>query len=108
MSNAEQGISQSQTEAARRRMAASDGLRATMESNIGYQSERVLVYLLALALLGVVVVWATAKSALLLYGSLALCMLLTLLWGLARIRAIERRRAARARQAAEFESGQAE
>ncbi|HEY5738934.1 MAG TPA: hypothetical protein VIW27_04375 [Gammaproteobacteria bacterium] len=104
MSNAEQGISQAQTEAVRGQLVEKDGLRSAMSTNIVYQNERIIVYSLAFCMLGLLVVWATASSPLLLHGSLALVILLTLLWGLARIAGIERKRAERAQQAAEFES----
>ena len=106
MSNAEQGISQAQTEAVRGKLVEKNGLRSAMSINIVYQNERIIVYLLAFCMLGLLVVWATVTSPLLLYGSLALVILLTLLWGLARIAAIERRRAEQVLQAKAFEAGQ--
>ena len=105
MSNEEQGIFQSQSRAAREQLAGKDGLRELQRRSIFYLDERIYVYLLAPAVILLFAVWATAKSVLLLYGSFGLVILLTLLWGLARIRGIERRRLEREMQARTFEAG---
>lgn len=106
MSNEEQGIFQAQARAASEQMAGKDGLREMQRRNVVYLDERIVVYLLAAAVIGVFVVWATAKSALVLYGSLALVIVLILLWGVARIRGIERKRIEREMEARAFEASQ--
>ena len=105
MSNEEQGIFQSQARAASERIAGKDGLREVQRRGVFYLDERIYVYLLAVAVLGLFVVWATAKSPLVLYGSLALVIVLTILWGVARIHGIERQRREREIEARAFEAG---
>ena len=97
MSDPELGIARTQIEAARREGA--DGLAQGQGRNIAYLDERIVMFVCALGFLGLLVVWATAKSAWLLYGSLVLAILLVLLWGYARIKRIERQRLERARVA---------
>ncbi|MDJ0778579.1 MAG: hypothetical protein QNJ85_12005 [Gammaproteobacteria bacterium] len=104
MSDPEQGIAQTQIEAARRQGA--DGLARSQQSSIAYLDERIVMFLCVLGLLGLLVVWATAKSAWLLYGSLALVIALVVFWGYARIQRIERLRAERAREAASWQKEQ--
>jgi len=98
MSNAEQGIAQAQIAAAQAQTKNSDGLDKVQKQNIAYLDDRIFMYLGAIAFLGLLVVWATASSALLLYGSLGLAILLTILWGVARVYRIQRLNAERARQ----------
>ena len=95
--NAEEGIAKAQAAAAQAGGAA--GMEKHHSGTIAYLDERIVVFLLAIAMIGLLVLWATAKSALLLYGSLVLVILLALLWGYARIKAIERTRDERERQA---------
>ncbi len=102
MSDPEQGIAQAQIEAARRQGA--DGLAQSQQRNIAYLDERIVLFVCALGFLGVIVIWATAKSPWLLYGSLVLVILLVLLWGYARIKRLEQLRAERARQAENWSS----
>ncbi len=104
MSIEEHGILHTRLKAARNRLGERDGMQAQLKWDIAYHGERIAVYLLAMGVVGLVVLWATASSPLLLYGSLALVILLTVLWGLARIRRIELLRRERARQVREFES----
>ncbi len=97
MADSEHGIAQAQIEAARRQGA--DGLADHQQRNIANLDERIILFVCCLGMLGVFVVWATASSPWLLYGSLALVILLVVLWGYARIRRIERLRVERAREA---------
>ena len=104
MSIEEGGIAQAQEKLRKLRLAEKDGLRSYHDWNIAYVDERIYVYLLAMVMLGLILLWATSSSALLLYGSLGLVILLTLLWGIARIKGIERLRQQRARDASAFEA----
>jgi hypothetical protein len=104
MSNAEQGIAQSQIEAARGEQGKADGLQKTQKRNIAYLDDRIFLYLGAIAFLGLLAVWATSTSALMLYGSLAAAILLTILWGLARVNRINRLSDERARQVQAMQS----
>ena len=98
MSNAEQGIAQAQIEAVRAQQGPADALQKHHKWNIAYLDDRIFLYLGALAFLGLLVVWATASSALVLYGSLGVAILLTVLWGVARVNRIQRLSEERARQ----------
>lgn len=102
--NAEEGIARTQAAAAQASGAA--GLQQHHRGTVAYLNERIVVMLLAVAMIGLLLVWATAKSPLLFYGSLAAVILLTFVWGYARIRSIERRRRERAQQASEWRSEQ--
>lgn len=104
--NAEEGIARIQAATAQAKGAA--GLHEHHKWNIAYLDERILVFVLAIGFLGLVALWATTKSALLLYGSLVAVILLTILWGVVRIKSIERTRQERARQAKSWESGNPE
>ena len=95
--NAEEGIARAQASAAQSQGAA--GLGKHHAGTIGYLNERIIVALLAMSILGLMVLWATAKSPLLLYGSFAGVIALILLWGYVRIRRIEATRRERAQQA---------
>lgn len=95
--NAEEGIARTQAAAARAKGA--DGLREHQKWNIAYLDERILVFVLAIAFIGLIVLWATVKSALILYGSLAGVIILAILWGVARVKRIEKVRREREIQA---------
>ena len=62
-------------------------------------NERILIFVGGIAILGICVVWATAKSAWVQYGSFALVIVLTFLWGIARVKRMERIKQERAEQA---------
>ena len=67
--NAEAGIAGTQAAVAKSKGAA--GLKEHHNWNIAYLNERILVSLMAIATLGVIVLWATATSKLVIYGSFA-------------------------------------
>ena len=85
--NAEEGIARIQAAAVKAGGAA--GLKKHHNWNIAYLDERILVFILAIAAVGLIVLWATTSSPLVRYGSFAVVILLTLLWGLVRIKRIE-------------------
>ncbi len=89
--NAEEGILRAQ-------LQNKQGLEKRQSWGIAYVNERILIYLFALALLGLAVVWATATTAWVLYGSFAGVVAITFLWGYARIKRIELERIERQRQ----------
>lgn len=89
--NAEEGILRAQ-------LKNKQGLEKRQSWGIAYVNERILIYLFALALLGLAVVWATATTAWVLYGSFAGVVAITILWGYARIKRIELERLERQRQ----------
>ena len=85
--NAEEGIFKAQ--------AKSGAGAGQHRRSITYLDDRILVYLIALGVVGLFVVWLVAKSALVLYGSLAVVLGMIALWGVLKIKRIERERAAR-------------
>jgi hypothetical protein len=100
--DAEESIAKIQAAAAQAKGA--DGLQAHHNWNIAYLDERILILVLAIAILGLIVLWATAKSALILYGSLAGVILLVILWGVVRVKRIAKIRQEREREAQSWKS----
>jgi len=99
--NAEEGIARTQAAAAQ--AAGAGGLKKHHDWNVAYLDERIIVFLLAIAVIALVVLWTSATSALVLYGSLAGVILLAVLWGIARIKRLEAIRRERSRQAASWQ-----
>jgi hypothetical protein len=85
--NAEEGIARIQAAAAK--AGGTSGLKEHHRRNIVYLDERIIVFILAIGAVGLIVLWATTSSLLLRYGSFAGVLLLTILWGLVRIKRIE-------------------
>jgi len=100
--NAEESIAKVQ--AANALAGGAAGLQQHHSGTVTYLNERILILALAIAMIGLLVLWATTKSPLLLYGSLVAVVLLTFLWGYARIKGIERKRLERAQQASNWKS----
>ena len=95
--NAEEGI-------ARVQLAQKDGLSKRHKRGAANLDDRTSTALLALAFLGLIVVWATASSPLIIYGSFAAAMLVTVLFGVIRIKRIQQVRKQRELQAKEAQS----
>ena len=104
MSNEEQGIFQAQIAADQARLARGEKLDDRHDASVAALGEKVFLYVGVLAFIGLMVLWATAKSALLLYGSLAGAILLIFAWGWLRLKRIARIREQRARQAAAMQT----
>ena len=102
MSNAEEGIARIQAAAAQAKGA--DGLKDHHKGTIAYLDERILVSILAIAVIGLGVLWATTSSMLLRYGSFGALILLIFLWGFARIKRIETLKRQRAKLAASWQA----
>jgi Flp pilus assembly protein TadB len=100
--NAEEGIARTQAAAAQ--VKGASGLQDHHKSTIAYLDERILVFVLAICFIGLIVLWATVKSALVLYGSIAGVVLLIILWGVVRVKRIERTRQERERKAKLWQS----
>ena len=96
--NAEDGILRAQ-------MAGKEGVRKRQKRSVAYLDERILTYLVAIVFLVLLVVWATAKSTLVVYASLAVAALMILFWGYLQIRRIEKTRTERARQVEALRGG---
>ena len=97
--NAEEGIARIQAAAAKAQGTQGKHLQEHQARSIAYLDERILTFILAIALIGLMILWATATSTLVLYGSFAGIILLVVLWGVARVKRIERVRLERERQA---------
>ena len=95
--NAEEGI-------ARVQLAQKDGLQKHQARGTKNLDDRTFTSLFALAFLGLLVVWVTASSPYIIYGSFAAAMLVTLLFGVLRIKRIHRIRAQRALQAKQMQA----
>ena len=95
--NAEEGI-------ARVQLAQKDGLSKRHKRGAANLDDRTSTALLALAFLGLIIVWATASSPLIIYGSFAAAMLVTVMFGVIRIKRIQQVRKQRALQAKEAQS----
>ena len=99
--NAEEGI-------ARVQLAQKDGLGKHHKSGVDYMDDRIFIYLSALVLLGLIAIWATATSPIIIYGSFAAVVLVAVLIGVLKIRRIHKIREQRELQIKEFRSGGAE
>ena len=97
--NAEEGIAR--TQAAVAQAKGSDGLKDHHKWTIAYLDERIQVFILAIAVIGLAVLWATTTSPLLHYGSFSVLILLIFLWGFTRVKRIEATKRQRA-ELAEF------
>ena len=95
--NAEEGIAKAQA----RGGLSSTEQQALRDSNF---SDRILTFLVTLGFFGLVVVWMTATSDLLVYGSFVGAMALFIVFGLLKMKRIERIRQERQRQASEWNS----
>jgi len=104
MSNAEEGIARVQAAAIKAQGTQGDKLREHQQRSFAYLDERILIYLLAIAFIGLIILWATTTSTLVLYGSIAGVILLIALWGVARVKNIEKTRQRREHQTKEWQS----
>ena len=85
--NAEEGIARIQAAVAQAK--GTDGLKEHHKWTVAYLDERIQVFILAVVVIGLGVVWATTASPLLRYGSFGALILLIFLWGFVRIKRIE-------------------
>lgn len=102
--NAEDAIMRAQLAAAKAQ--GKDGVQVDDHhgNSVSYLNERIWIFLGGIAILGLVLIWATAESEVVIYGSFAGVIILTVLWGAARIKRLERQRREREQQAAEWKS----
>jgi hypothetical protein len=108
MSDAEEGIARIQAAATRAQGTQGRKLQEHQQRSVAYMDDRILTFVLAIAFIGLVIIWATATSAVVLYGSLAAVVILTVFWGLARVKSIERTRRQREREAKEWQADNSE
>lgn len=99
MSDPEQSISQAQIAAAKAQSKQDDGLQKHHNWTIANLDEQLYFYIGMIVVFGLLVLCIAVPSALVAYGSLGVIILLTVVWGVARIRRIERVRKERELQA---------
>ncbi|MEM7208856.1 MAG: hypothetical protein AAF434_13620 [Pseudomonadota bacterium] len=102
--NAEAGIAQTQTEASKSSTEHGNNLNNHHARGIANLDDRILVSISSIAFVGLVVVWLTATSAWLIYGSFAALIVLLVLWGVLRVKRTKRVRLEREQQAKNWES----
>ena len=95
--NAEEGI-------ARVQLGQKGGLQKLQAKGTKNLDDRIIISLVALAFIGLLVVWATASSPYIIYGSFVAAILVTLLFGVVRVKRIHRIRAQRELQAKQVQS----
>ena len=98
--NAEEGIARAQSAAMKQQGGGAPDIAKQQQSGGRYISERIITFIITIAAIVLVGVWATTKSILVVHGSMILVVLLLFAWGILRIRAINRTREERRRQAA--------
>ena len=101
--NAEAGIAATQAKAAQNQGSA--GLGEHHRGTVAYLDERILAFILFVAVIGLGVLWATTRSTLVHYASLAGVILLIVLWGVLRVRRQDAIRRERERAAQAWQSG---
>jgi hypothetical protein len=97
--NAEAGIAAVQAKAAQ-----ANGPQQHQKSSIAYLDERISTYLFAIVFMGLLVVWATASSAIIKFGSAGIGILMILIWGAMRVKHIQKTRELRNLQVRETQS----
>ena len=90
MSDPEQSIAQAQIAAAQAQSKRGEGLHQHHKWNVSTLNERNFFFLGILVVIGLLVLWLSVPSALVVYGSLGVIVALIILWGVARIRRIHR------------------
>ena len=97
--NAESGIAAIQAKAAQK-----DGVAKHHAATVGYLNERILTFLFMLSFIGLILVWITSTSALIIYGSLAVVVVLAVGCGVFRLKRIQKLREQQKRQAQEWKT----
>ena len=96
--NAEIGIAKTQAK------AAQDGLQNHHKSTVSYLNERILTFVCLISFVGLAVIWMTSSSPYLTYGSVAVVIIFSILWGVIRIKRIHKTREQQQRLAKEWKS----
>ena len=100
--NAEEGIAKTQAVAAQ--VKGSDGLKEHHKWNISYLNERIIVFVFTLCFICLIILWMVVESEIVLYGSLFGVMLLSILWGVVKLKRIEKTRVERQNKADSWKS----
>ena len=88
--NAEEGIARVQATGLKNSATQGEELSKYQKRSIAYLDDRILIYFVALAFLALMLVWATAQSTLSQIGSLMAAIFFTIIWGIARVKRIDR------------------
>jgi hypothetical protein len=99
MSDAEAGIARIQVSANQ-----NDKLEARQQNSIHYLNERIMVMVSVIALIGLIGLWVTATSSLILYGSLTGIIGLVIFIGVLKIKRLESTKQESAKQADNWNS----
>ena len=105
MADPEQSISQAQITAAQAQSKQGEGLERHHKWSVANLDERIFVFIGVLVFLVLFVVWLSAPSALVVYGSVGVLILLTIAWGVFRILRINKIQEERERQVRAVQSG---
>ena len=97
MSDVEEAIAKTQ-------LKGSAGVAGHQRRGIAYLDDRIFIALGGIVFIGLCVVWATAKSGWVPYGSFGLTILMVILWGVARVKRLERIKQERRAEAQTFSS----
>ena len=97
--NTEEAIARVQTEAVH-----TQGLQEHHKSTIVYLGERTFIYMFALAILCLVIVWTTTSSSYITYVLFSIVILTPLIWGLVRLKKIHKIKLKRELQVKEMQS----
>ena len=97
--NTEEAIARVQAEAAH-----TQGLQKYHKSTIVYLGERTFIYMFALAFISLAIVWATTSSSYITYVLFSIFILITLIWGLVRLKKIHKIKLKRESQVKEMQS----
>ena len=102
--NAEDAIFRAQAAAAKADGTQDGGLQKHHGRGVSYLNDRILSFFFMIVALGLIVVWATATSPLVIYGSFAGVIFLTMLIGYTRMKRIERTKLERAQEAESWQT----
>ena len=97
--DAEAGIA-----AVQAKVAQQEGVAKHHASTIGYLNERILTFVFMLSFIGLILVWLTSESTLIVYGSLAIVVALAITCGILRIKRIQKTRELQVQQAQEWKT----
>ena len=97
--NTEEAIARVQAEAVHTK-----GIQKHHKSTIVYLGERTFIYIFALAFISLVIIWATTSSSYITYVLLSIVLLIPLIWGLVRLKKIQKIKLKRELQVKEMQS----
>lgn len=97
--NTEESIARVQAEAVHTK-----GIQKHHKSTIVYLDGRTFIYIFAIAFISLVIIWATTSSSYITYVLLSIVLLIPLIWGLVRLKKIQKIKLKRELQVKEMQS----